>query len=156
DFMMSYREHADKDTWPPDVEDDALEGFFRGTLALRASKRAKNGAAVVALLAGTRGATTKVTKRLTALETAETEAVMTPAQVSLSRDEPTRRPAPLGLGAGTGGVALFAGAFSLSFTPPPAAAPIGARDSQDAEEPPNGTELIPPSKRASSRLAPTP
>src|SRR5262249_11696850 len=52
DLMMAYRQHDGRDAWPPGIAGEPLESFYRKTLALRPSVRARDGAAALALLDG--------------------------------------------------------------------------------------------------------
>ncbi len=129
DFMLAYREHADKGTWPPGVAGDPLEAFYRAALALRPSQRAPNGAALEALLDESQTGSPAVTSRpasrpvpsvktapVAALENARTEPAeftkMTPSLVFV------RRSYRVIAGLVVGGSALFALAFFAAYQRP--------------------------------------
>ena len=150
DYMLAYREHADQDTWPPKVSGDPLEAFYRQSLALRASKRAKNGTAVSALLGDKRPSAVVRSPAVTALESAPTELVastMTPSRVA------NRRSYKVIAALVAGGASLFAITFYVSYYALPFPSPARAhrhpsRPNLDAEEPPNPSEPAPPSRLA--------
>ncbi len=151
DFMLAYRAQAEKDTWPPDVAGDTLEPFYRACLALRSSQRARDGAAVVALLAGAATPRAVKTAPIRALEQAHTEAAPSLAGTSLR----ATRSYKLIAGFVAGGAALFTASFYLTYSRPFPAVPaphlpaelLGAtHPNLDAEEPPNPTEPAPPSR----------
>jgi serine/threonine-protein kinase len=157
DYMLAYREFDKNGGWPPGIEGDGLEAFYRGTLALRPSQRAKNGAEALALIGEAKGAAAHTAARRAQIETAQTEAVVMPSPPS--RVGKSRTP-KLILGLGGGAAALFGLSFYISYTRPFPAnfprAPIpdelrgNAHPDLSQEEPPNPTAPIPASKKADS------
>jgi eukaryotic-like serine/threonine-protein kinase len=152
DYMLAYREQEGKDTWPPGVAGDPLEGFFRGCLALRAGKRARDGAAVAALLGDRSPSRATRAPAVSALEAAPTEMVESKAAPSRLA---ARRSYRVIAGLVVGGAALFTISFDVSYSRPFPALPtphlppalLGpAAASPDAEEPPNATEPSAPSR----------
>ena len=147
DFMLAYRAHADDAGWPPDVTGDPLERFYRGCLALRSSARARDGAAVVALLGGAGTPRFIKTGPILALSRAHTEA--TPSLRAVRRSYRTV------VALVVAGTALFTLSFYRTYTRPLASVPAvrlptalldGTRESQDAEEPPDPAQPARPSR----------
>lgn len=157
DYMLAYRENEGRDAWPPGVDGDPLEGFFRKTLALRASKRARDGAAVCVLLGGARSGSSARSAAVTALETARTELVHVESKASPSRVA-TRRSYKVVAGLVAGGASLFSLAFYVSYSRPFPSLPqpqlpaelVGTARA-DMEEPPNPLQPPPPSRPAVAR-----
>ena len=169
DLIVAYRDHDGKDAWPPGVEGDPLEAFYKKTLALRPSTRARNGAAALALLEGRRATpvtrtrsrepsnveegTTVEERRPSRLESAPTEPQETQAVPSIVLARRSNRKI---FGFVVGGATLFSAAFYLSYTRPfplpipPSPLDLGgsARPNLDMEEPPNPAEPTRPSRRA--------
>jgi serine/threonine protein kinase len=173
DVMLAYRENDGQDTWPPGIEGDPLEPFYRKTLALRARDRARDGAAVRALLdasvgrssrsgaspvaratqarQGKQGKQGKQARRPSRLEVARTEPFDTQPVNSM---ELARRSNRMIFGFVAGGAALFSAAFYLSYARPfslplpalPAEIQGSARPNLDMEEPPNPVEPTRPSR----------
>ncbi len=158
DFMLAYREHEGRDTWPPGIAGDPLEDFFRKALTLRASKRARDGAAVSALL-GDKSALvgdkrpSRITRAETptALESARTE----PAATSMTASRvAARRSYKMIAGLVVGGAALFSITFYVSYSRPFPSLPhpelpadlLGtSHPDLSVEEPPNPTSVAAPS-----------
>jgi serine/threonine protein kinase len=171
DFLVAYRDMANQ-PFPPDVAGDALEPFYRGTLALRASERAQDGAAALSLLSGGPALVSPArTGERRSLEHARTEIADLPP--------PSRRPSRArsvalyaGLALGTSG--LFGISFLASYARPahlpeiahlPAAVADLDREkaSPTAEEPPNPTTparaerpSVPEAAHHTTARAPTP
>jgi eukaryotic-like serine/threonine-protein kinase len=174
DLMLAYRAYTRDGGWPPDVEGDPLEAFYRKSLALRVADRARNGAELGALLDDVEAASVRVggsapgrraaprARRAQApVDTGRTGPVtstVSPASV-LSR----RRSNKLIAGFVTGGAALFSVSFYVTYSRPfnlprsrAAAELLGtARPNLDAEEPPNPTEPARPSRPAPPATRPT-
>lgn len=167
DYLVAYREHAGDDAFPPGIEGDPLETFFRRCLALRSEKRAPTGAEALALL-GDAGGAAVVGSGRAALETARTEIASTTADV---RPRSRARSFAKYAGAGLGTAGLFAASFLVAYTrpidlpsPPKLPALVNgvdrdrAKASPLAEEPPNPTVPAKPSRPPPPRAtaAPTP
>jgi serine/threonine-protein kinase len=153
DYLVAYRAHAGGDDFPAGIAGDPLETFFRRTLAVRASQRAPDGAAVQALLADGQLATSVAPhQRRQALETARTEMVGDVTGEHRSRGRSFAKYSGIGLAtAGLFGISFYA-TFSRTVTlPPPPRLPPALvagldpdRPNANAEEPPNpGTPARP-------------
>jgi serine/threonine-protein kinase len=155
DYMLAYRARADDKAWPPGVGGDALEGFFKKTLALRPSQRARNGAAVVALLGEETAASTARSAPVGRLEHAPTELAGQPTGTATIRLAAKRSNKRIAAYVGAGAV-LFSASFAISYTRPFPSMPtvklpseLGGtgRPNLDAEEPPNSSEPARPTPR---------
>jgi serine/threonine protein kinase len=157
DFMLAYRENSRATPvapWPPGVAGDPLERFFREALGLRAFRRAKDGADLVALLGanGSAAVPTARTGRITAPRSAPTP-MLAETRVTATHVT-TRRSNGIIAGLVAGGAALFIVSFALSYSRPFPSLPApslpaelsGARPSLTAEEPPNPPEPAKPSR----------
>ena len=173
DFLVAYRAHEGDAAWPPGLEGDALEPFYRGCLALRSARRAPNGAAAAALLEG--GEPASMTARSTSqaratLESARTEIVNTASLSvdSLQRPRSRSRSFALYASLGVSAASVFAVSFLVSYSgssglraPPLLSSMMGAPDvpNPQAEEPPNPVIPTRPARpevaRASAPMIPT-
>ena len=160
DFLVAYRAHADDAAWPPDLDGEALEPFYRRCLALRSDRRAPDGAAAAALLAD--GKPASVTARSASevratLESARTELHDTSSLAvdSLPRPRSRRRSFALYASLGASAAALFGLSFLVSYSgsgglhaPPRPQSLMGERDvkNPNAEEPPDPPAPARPSR----------
>jgi serine/threonine-protein kinase len=161
DYMLAYRAHADDPAWPPDVAGDPLEPFFRNCLALRASHRARNGAAVAALLGDKAVAASASSAPAEDLPLAPTELSrvdrgLPPSSMTAATRLAARRSNRTIAVVVAGGAALFAASFGVTYTRPfpnlphprlPAELAVSAHSNLEAEEPPNSMEPARPSPR---------
>jgi serine/threonine-protein kinase len=165
DYMLAYRAHANDDAWPPGVADDPLQPFFRKSLALRASKRAKNGAAVVALLrdeAMASSTSQTADMQLARTEPMRTDGLMPPSSMTVTTRLAARRSNRIIAAFVAGGALLFGVSFGVAYTRPfptlrprlPANFSATGTPNLDAEEPPNPTEPAKPSPRPDARPSP--
>jgi serine/threonine-protein kinase len=159
DYLVAYRAHANDDDFPEGVAGDALEAFYKGCLAVRSEKRAKDGAAALALLSAGKANTTVTVSRgpRTAIEGAPTE--MAPPSMRRSRG----RSFMMYTGIAVGTAVVFAASFYATFSqphagpaaprlPPALAAGLDReKATPTAEEPPNPTAIIPPSRPSPPR-----
>jgi hypothetical protein len=175
DFLVAYRELAkDEAAFPAGVEGDALERFYRRCLALRVSKRAKNGAEVAILLDAAKApsgiaAPAPARAEGTTLESARTEQIapLSRGPASMERSPPsefarsrTRAYAPL-VGAA---MVIFAMSFYVAYRQPatagPGAAPTSALGAtppnHHPEEPPDPPVAPPPLRATASAASPPP
>ncbi|MFT3767353.1 MAG: bifunctional serine/threonine-protein kinase/formylglycine-generating enzyme family protein [Minicystis sp.] len=168
DFLVAYRAHAGDDDFPAGIEGDPLETFYRRCLAVRSSKRAKDGAAVLALLdEGKPTASILVSKSREprgALETARTEMVGAPTSL---KPRSRARSFLFYSGIALGTAALFGISFAVTYSrpvplPPPklpqalAAGLDRDKASSTAEEPPNPAVPARPSRPSAPRPSAAP
>jgi serine/threonine-protein kinase len=146
DYLVTYRERAKSADWPPGIAGDPLETFYRKTLALDVAERARDGAAVRALLpepAASSSSPKTVESPRATLEGARTEPIsMGPmSQGPQSRlGAVSRGYSPL-IGAG---LVLFASSFYVAYDrrgaadPPPLAGVLLGNEAPGPmlEEPP--------------------
>ena len=166
DYLVAYRERVEDKDWPHAGDGDDLAQFYRRCLALRPSKRAENGAEILALLEKARphparppapaivGSTTLVSER----EAVRQEIVREMARQSKASNEalaPLSRRFYVAFSVFAG--AVFAVAFFYAYAGHPTApgAPIRAAFAPPAsaempsapfEEPPNPEPVRPPTR----------
>ena len=160
DYLVAYRAHASDPLFPADVAGDPLEGVYRACLSLHVERRARDGAAVVALLGGAARAPALSSELRAGLGTARTEIAGAGLGPDSRRPRSRVRSFALYSSFALGTAAVFAASFYLSFTrPSPRSAAPGLhsalsgldreRASSTAEEPPD-----PPTPARPSRPAP--
>lgn len=156
DFMLAYRARAADDAWPPDVTGDPFEAFYRGCLALRSSKRARDGAAAGALLGNTMPPPRPASRHILTAELARSEGVYTEATPSLRA---ARRSYRVVGSLVTAGTLLFAVSFYLTYSRPFPPSPSPTSPRSPAARAPTSTPKsrpTPPSPPGPAALLPSP